>query len=238
MKLPEMYHPTFDVVIPSTQQKTKIRPMLVREEKILLMAKASDNSGDVFGAIEQICGNCLVNGDVNVKELAMFDLEYLFLKIRAISVSNKVTVSIIDKDDNKTYPIEIDLNKVEVKLPEKDNTKIETGPDSGFLMRYPRASLFSSEMFKNPEITENEILDEMILDSVVQYFEGDQIYNMKDNTHDEIKKFLEDLEIPAYNKLREFINNIPSLSHEIKYTNSEGKEKTEVLSTLSDFFIL
>ena len=215
-RLPEMYHPTFDVVIPSTQQKTKIRPMLVREEKILLMAKASENSADIFSAIEQICGNCLVNSDVNVKELAMFDIEYLFLKIRSISVSNKVTVQIIDKDDNKTYPIEIDLNKVEVKLPDMDKTKIETGPDTGFLMRYPRATLFSSELFKNPEITENEILDEMILDSVVQYFEGEQIYQMKENTHDEIKKFLENLEIPVYNRLREFINDLPSLSYEIK----------------------
>jgi len=238
MKLPHMIHPTSDVTIPSTKAKTKIRPMLVKEEKILLTAKMSDSPADVYGAIKQICQNCMVNADVNIDDLTMFDLDYLFLKIRAISVSDKINLTYVDREDEKEYTFDIDLNKVEVDFPETADNKIEIGPDEGFVLHYPKASFYNSNIFTNREVSDVDVLEELIIASLEMYFQGDQVYKFKDNTRDEIKTFVENLDIKSYEKLVAFVNNAPSLKHMIKYTNSKGSEREIVLSTLNDFFML
>jgi hypothetical protein len=237
-KLPELFHPTTDVIIPSTKMKTKIRPMLVKEEKILLMAKLSDTGADIYNAIKQICQNCLVNDDVKIDDLTLFDLEYLFLKIRAISVSDKVNLTFIDKEDSKEYSFEVDLNKVEVNLDEAKDNKIELGPDEGFVMQFPKASFYNSELFKKKEVTDTDVMDELIKASIQMYFQGDKVYNFNENTQEEIKKFLDNMDIKTYNKLQDYVANLPSLKHELKYTNSLGHEREIVLSTLNDFFTL
>jgi len=118
MALPKITHPMFDVIIPSTKTKIKIRPMLVKEEKILLMAKNGEEETEILAAVNQVVNNCIITDGIDVDKLALFDVEYLFVKIRAVSVSNVSKVSYKDNEDEKIYDFEVDLNNVEVKFPE------------------------------------------------------------------------------------------------------------------------
>lgn len=238
MKLPELFHPTTDVIVPSTQKTIKMRPMLVKEEKILLMAKMSDTGAEIYNAVKQVVQNCIVNADTNVDELAMFDLDYLFLRLRAISISDKIKLTYIDNDDKKERTFDIDLNKIEVDFPEGIDTKIELGPDEGFLLQYPKAAIYNTETFRKEDITGLDLMDELLRGSLVSYFEGDKVYNFKDNTIDEIKEFINNLDIKTYNKLNDWVNNLPSIKHVISYTNDNGVKREIVLNTLNDFFTL
>ena len=98
MALPKIQHPLFDCVVPSTNKKIKIRPMLVKEEKILLMAKQANDRSDQINALKQVVNNCIAE-TLDIDNLALFDLEYIFTKIRAASVSNTVKLSYKDNED-------------------------------------------------------------------------------------------------------------------------------------------
>ena len=129
MTLPKIDQPLFDVVIPSSQQKIVFRPFLVKEEKILLIAQQSGNDAEIIRAIKQILGNC-IQSEVNIDTLAIFDLEYLFLKLRAKSVNNIIKLSYKDTEDEKIYDFELNLDEIEVNIPEQANSKIEITDDT------------------------------------------------------------------------------------------------------------
>jgi hypothetical protein len=106
--LPKIEHPTFKIKIPSTEKTHSFRPFLVKEEKILLMAKESKSTSDILSAIRQIVINCSVDEKFDIDKLALFDLEYIFLKLRSISVDNVVKVAYRDNEDSKLYYFEVD----------------------------------------------------------------------------------------------------------------------------------
>lgn len=237
MRLPTIDHPVFDVTIPSIKKKVKIRPMLVKEEKILLMAKEGSNPYEIFQAIKQVVNNCIITGDFDSNKLTLFDLEYMFLRIRSVSVGNIVKVSYRD-EDGKDYPFDIDLEKIEVKFPENQDMMIKTGETSGFKMKYPLATIYATEAFTSGTATEQELIDELIVNSMDDYFEGENVWRLAQQPRNEIKEFIDGLDIATYNKIREFVASLPSLYYEVKYTNSNGKEQLIKLTTLTDFFIL
>ena len=256
MSLPKIELPIFTATIPSTKQKVKLRPMLVKEEKILLMAKESQESNSIMLAVKQIVNNCLVNGDIDVNKLAMFDIDYLFVKIRANSVDSKIKLSYTDDEDeplkdrhgevrkdddgNPVYPvynIEVDLNEIEVKFPENQNNIISMGKDSGLKLKYPDASVYESEKVEKATTAE-EIVEELILNSFDSYFEGSKVYNFKDSTREEVSEFVDNLSLGVYDKVLSFFNDLPTVHHEVKFSNSKGKERVIVLNKLTDFFII
>ena len=108
--LPKIDYPVYKIKVPSQKKESQFRPFLVKEEKLLLMAKESDNTSDILSAIKQIINNCSIDSKFDVNKLALFDLEYVFLKLRSISVDNIVKVSYKDNEDEKVYDFEIDLN--------------------------------------------------------------------------------------------------------------------------------
>jgi T4 bacteriophage base plate protein len=237
MKLPKIDHPTYDVIVPSTKKKVKVRPMLVKEEKILLMAKEGSNPYEIFQAIKQVVNNCIITGDFDSNKLTLFDLEYLFLRIRSVSIGNIVKVSYRD-EDGKDYPFDIDLEKIEVKFPEGIETTIKTGDTSGFKMKYPLATIYSTETFTSGTSSEADLIEELIINSIDDYFEGENVWRLAQQPRAEIKEFLDGLDILTFNKIRDFVANLPSLYYEVKYTNSNGKEQLIKLTTLTDFFML
>jgi hypothetical protein len=237
MKLPKIDHPIYDVTIPSTKKKVKIRPMLVKEEKILLMAKEGSNPYEIFQAIKQVVNNCIVTGDFDANKLTLFDLEYMFLRIRSVSIGNIVKVSYRD-EDGKDYPFDIDLEKIEVKFPENHEMLIKTGESSGFQMKYPLASIYATEAFTSGKATEQELVDELIVNSIEDYFDGESTWRLSQQPRNEVREFMDGLDIATYNKIREFVAALPTLYYEVKYTNSNGKEQLIKLTTLTDFFIL
>lgn len=236
MALPKLTHPMFDVVIPSSKKKIKIRPMLVKEEKILLMAKTSDDPSDILSAVKQVVNNCIVDSDVDVEKLALFDVEYIFVKIRSYSVSNVSKVSYRDNEDNKVYDFDVDLDKIEVVFPEKTDTNFAINDTMGIIMKYPQASLYSDKEFLNSSA--EQVLDNLILNCIDKIYDGDTMLDPKTFPKEELKEFIENIDVNSYDKLRKFFNSLPTLQYKISYKNEMGNERNIELNSLTDFFTL
>jgi hypothetical protein len=231
--LPKIEHPIFKIKIPSLKKDHSFRPFLVKEEKVLLMAKESKNNADIFAAIKQVVINCSLDKNLNIDKLAIFDLEYIFLKLRAFSVDNVVNVSYRDNEDDKVYNFEIDLNDIKVIYPAKTIDKIEINETTGLLMKYPSASLYSDQEFLN---TERDHYFKLILKCVDKIYFGDEIYEVKDIPIDELENFIENLGVGIFKQVNDFLVNTPKIQHTIEYTNEKGNKREIYLNSLNDFF--
>jgi hypothetical protein len=236
MPLPKIEYPINEIEVPSMKKKFKFRPMLVKEEKILLMAKTSEDDTDIFNAVRQVVTNCCVDTALDVDKLAIFDLEYLFLKLRAISIGETTDVSFRDNEDEQVYDFTIDLTKINVEFPKDVEKTIKISDTSGFTMKYPPATLYSDKEFLSLE--PNMVFDRLVLECIDKVFDGEQIYESSLYKKAEMEEFIESLPVKAYDQVREFFTKVPSMKHEIKYTNSKGSERTVTLRNLSDFFTL
>ena len=234
MSLPKINHPVFKLTVPSTKKDIRFRPFLVKEEKILLMARESDDETDVMMAVKQIVNNCAID-EIDVDKLAIFDLEYLFICIRAQSVNNMVEVSYRDYEDNQLYDFEIDLNTIEVKFPENIDNTIKLSDDSGFVMKFPEAAIFSDKKFFE---SGNQSFFQLVIRCIDKFYDENNVYPSSSYTTKEIEDFLENLDIKSFNKVREFMNNQPTLYHVINYKNNKGNDRQIEMRTLSDFFTL
>lgn len=235
MPLPKISHPLFDVTIPSNNKTIKIRPMLVKEEKILLMAKSGGDPKDALNAVKQVVNNCIIDEKIDVDNLTTFDIEYLFLKIRAYSINNISKVAYIDSEDEETYNFEVDLDEVTMHFPEGIDKKIKVNDDITVVMKYAPASLMTNEDFTKIDV--NKYFDMLIAYCVDKIYEGDEEFDLKDISKEELQKYLEEEFDPvSYDKMRKFVVNMPRLHYEIKYTNSKGTERKILLTSLVDFF--
>lgn len=232
MSLPKIEYPIHLINIPSINKKIKFRPFLVKEEKLLLMAKESDNLADNLLATKQVINNCCLE-PLDINKLAIFDLEYIFLKLRALSVDNMVKLSYVDNEDNKTYTFDVDLNEVETKFPESNSNKIELTKTSGIIMKYPSASLYDDKEFLN---LDKDYMFQLIIKCLDKFYDDDTVYEFKDYKQKEIEEFLDNLNIKTFEKINEFLINTPKLLHVINYKNSLGNDRKIELSSLNDFF--
>jgi hypothetical protein len=253
MNLPKILHPVFEVEVPSTKEKIKMRPMLVREEKILLMAREGDEKEDIISAIKQVVNNCLET-EIDLDKIALVDVEYLFLRLRSMSVSNTTKVSYIDNDERTTninngdepekaaakatYTFDVDFDKVVVKFPEKMETDIKVSDKVSIVMRYPPASLYSNKEFLASE--GQKLVDILVSESIDKIYDGKDITDVAatKKPDKDLNEWLSNLDIKTYDKIRTFLNDLPTLSYDINYTNKNGKEVTIKLTTLNDFFML
>ena len=233
--LPKIDYPVYKIKIPSLKKDSQFRPFLVKEEKLLLMAKESENASDVLAAIKQIINNCSMDAKFDVNKLALFDLEYVFLKLRAISVDNNVKVSYKDNEDQKVYDFEIDLNKVEVKFPPKTENNIKITDKSGIMMKYPSAELYDDEEFLS---LEKDYMFELIIRCIESIYYEDEVYSSKDYKKEDLNEFLESLDIKTFEKIQNFLVSVPKMEYKINYKNSLGNDREIVLSSLNDFFTL
>lgn len=233
MTLPKISQPLFNVVIPSTQQKIEFRPFLVKEEKILLIAQQSENDSDIIRAIKQILANC-IQSTLDIDNLAIFDLEYLFLKLRARSVNNIIKLSYKDTEDEKIYDFEFNLDDVEVNVPDQVNSKIEITNDVGMVMKYPTADITDKMGNINNEV---ELMTFFIVNCIETIYDADNVYPATDYSEKEISEFLDNLDVSTFGKIRGFFESIPRLHHVIKYQNSLGNDREIELTNLKDFFM-
>lgn len=234
MALPKISTPTYDVSIPYSNRKIKYRPMTVKEEKILLMAKQSEERIEQLSSIKQVVQNCIITEKVNVENIAFFETEYLFLKIRGVSVSNKTTAIFKDNQDEKQYTFNIDLDKVTLKAPSESPNTIDLGDGISITLFYPPTSIFTSSGIDT--MGEDKAFESILMKCVDKIYQGEEIFSTKDSTPEELVEFINSIPSKAFEKIQEFFNSIPTLFYEIKYTNSMGTERTITLTTLDDFF--
>ena len=234
MALPKVDKPLFDLFVPSQNRTVKYRPFVVKEEKILLIAQQSGSEKDIVLAIKQVLQNCAQDPTFDVDDLATFDLEYMFLKLRARSVNNVISVSYRDLEDDKIYDFEVDLDKVDITMPEKVTNKIKVSDDVGIIMKYPSVNILDDAPENVPAA---EVVEYLVRSCIDQIYDAENVYPIKEHTEEEVTEFIDDLDIEAFNKIREFFDNLPQMRYDIHYTNSQGNERTIELTTLSDFFI-
>ena len=236
MALPKLTTPTYELEVPSTDEKIKYRPFLVKEEKILLIAMESGKTEDVVEAVKSIVEECTFN-KLNLGDMPMFDIEYIFLNIRAKSVGEISNLRLLCPDDNKTYTaVEVNLSEVLVQV-EKDHTnKIELTDEMGIYMKYPTIDSFTQTGIT--EVTATNMLD-VISTCVAQIYDkkGEEVFDAKDQTKEELIEFIEQLNTKQFAELQKFFDTMPKLKHVVKIENPETKVKSDILlQGLSDFF--
>lgn len=233
MSLPKIDYPIYKINVPSLKKDFQFRPFLVKEEKLLLMAKESANPSDVLSAIKQIVNNCSIDKKLDISKLAIFDLEYIFLKLRAISVDNIIKVSYKDTEDEKVYDFEINLDKVKINYPDKMDNNIKITDKSGIIMKYPSASLYDDTDFLN---LEKDYMFELIVRCIESIYYEDQVYDCKQYKKEELNEFLENLNIKSFESIQNFLLTVPKMEYKISYENSKGNNREIVLNSLNDFF--
>jgi len=234
MALPKLNQQTFELNIPSTDELIKYRPFLVKEEKILLQAQESGKDEDMISSLKQIIRNCTFE-KIDVDNLPSFDLEYVFLNIRAKSVGEIAKINVLSPDDKKTYvPVEVDLTKVNVEVDEGHTNKIKLTDTAGMVLTYPTLDSFAGSNMANP--TADDLIA-IIAECILQIYDGDEVFDRADTTLDERKDFLENLTQEQFLKLQDFFNSMPRLKHEVSFTNPKTKKKQKVvLEGLRSFF--
>ena len=245
MALPSIVTPEFTCVIPSTKQEITYRPFLIKEEKLLLLSQESGEIVEQTKTIAKILDACILTPDVDVTSLATFDLEYLFLKLRAKSVGEIVEFKLKHQDldgptgtleNTCTHESKVEFNIENVKIPEvvKDS-KINITDDIGVQMRHPTFSdmLASGTVESDEDNAENTF--KMINRCIEYVFDNENVYN--DFTEQEMTDWIDTLKQDQFQKIMEFFDNMPKVSHELKWTCSEcKKEETLLLEGLQSFF--
>ena len=236
MALPKLTTPTYELEIPSTDEKIKYRPFLVKEEKILMMAMESKETKDITQAVKDIVSECTFN-KVDISNMPMFDVEYIFLQIRSKSVGEVSKLKLLCPDDKKTYAdIELDLNEVKVQVGEDHTNKIELGNGMGMIMTYPTIDSFNESGIR--DINASNMLD-VISGCIMQIYEknGEKVYDPKDQTKKELTEFVEQLDTKQFKDVQKFFETMPKLKHEIKLKNPKTKKESKItLTGLNDFF--
>ena len=236
MALPKLTTPTYELEIPSTDEKVKYRPFLVKEEKILMMAMESKKNPDIVQAVKDIVSECTFN-KVELSDLPMFDVEYIFLQIRSKSVGEVSKLKLLCPDDGVTYAdIELDLNEVKVQVGDDHTNKIALDNGMGMIMKYPTIDSFSESGIR--DINPSNML-EVISTCILQIFEkkGEKVYDTKDQTKKEVTDFIEQLNTKQFKDVQKFFETMPKLKHNIKIKNPKTKKESEItLTGLNDFF--
>ena len=236
MALPIVETPRYELTLPSQETKVQYRPFLVKEEKILYVALESGDEKEMQQATKQILKSVTFD-KLNVEELPTFDVEYIFLQVRAKSVGEVAKFKIICPDDKETYgDVEVDLSKVEVQVDDahSNNVVLDEKRKLGVVMKYPNMKVLYSQEFKSLKY---EDIISLIIGCVEYIYEGEKNYPVSESTQKELKDFFESLPQEQFGKIRKFFESMPRLRHETKVKNPKtGVESKITFSGLQDFF--
>tara|TARA_X000001388_G_scaffold25780_1_gene18016 strand:- start:8989 stop:9687 length:699 start_codon:yes stop_codon:yes gene_type:complete len=232
MGLPIIQHPTFGLTIPSTKEEIRYRPFLVKEEKILLVAQQTGQPDEFIKAMIQVLNNCTM--DYSVDKLASFDIEYMFLKLRASSVSTLAKIQVWDDETEDYVQIEVDLDKVECSGEIPTNI-IDVNDDVKLQLRPPS---FTDLLVLGDNDQMSESID-MVTRVIEKIYEGEEVYELKDFSEEEQTEFINSLPAEAFQNIQNFLTSLPSVEMEVDYKikkNGKNKNKKTVLKGLNDFF--
>ena len=231
MPLPEIATPIYTLTVPSTKKKVKYRPFLVKEQKLLILALENDDQEQILDAITKTIQNCL-HTKIKVEDMALFDIEYLFLQIRARSISEEIEMKVTCADDGKTtVDVKFMVDDVKVNFPKGHTNVIKIDDDITVEMKYPDLEYFTKINFVGEEPDPYELMAKCIK----RVYVGEDDYTP--DSLDESKTWTEGLTNAQFSKLQVFFETMPSLRHVLKVKNPKTKVSNEViLEGLSDFF--
>ena len=242
MALPKVATATYELKIPSTGQKVTYRPFLVKEEKMLMMA--ADAEGAAIGkTIKSVLSAC-AQSKVNIDTLAPFDIEYFFLHLRAKSIGNEIKVrlrkpgSVDCETENCQQICEVTIDAEEIKL-DRENVpdgKIKITDDIGIKLKYPDIDSMQKFIATGKDPTADEVF-KIIADSIEYIWEGEELYQAKDSTKQELNDFIESLNSEQFAKVRSFFEDMPKLTKDVTWKCSKCEKTAEVkLQGIDAFF--
>ena len=240
MPLPTIETPTYELKLPSTNKKIKYRPFLVKEEKILILALESKSQNEITNAVTDVLKKCILTRGIKVDDLPTFDIEYLFLNIRAKSIGEDIKLTVTCPDDGETkVPVTIYVDEIKVIKPKDHKIDIVLDDKMSLRMKYPSLNQFIESNFDTEDEAET-IVDKtfrVVADCMDTIFDGEDAWEAKDYSAQERLDFVQQLNSQQYKKVEEFFSTMPKLSHTIEVVNPNTKEKgSVVLEGLADFF--
>lgn len=232
MSLPKLEVPTFELTLPSSGKKIKYRPFLVKEHKTLLLLKESTDD-DVSRILEEIVDTCTFN-KLNVKTLPSFDLEYVFMNLRARSIGETVDL-LVNCDCGNKIDYQMNIDALEVKRNESHKTKIMLTDTIGIEMKYPR---FKDTMGIFVSKDQDRIFD-LVLSCINAIYTTDGDYHLiTDENLGELDEFVSDMNKEQYDMLEEFFHTMPKLVQNIDVTCDKcGAHNHATLEGLQNFFV-
>ena len=238
MALPIVKTPKYEMVIPSTGKPVEYRPYLVKEEKILVMAMESKDTTSMIRAIRDVIESCTF-GQLNSNNLTMFDLEYLFLKLRTVSVGANTSLKIKCDHCEDYHNLELDLDSVKVQGEIVKDYKVELTDKIGVMLKYPtvKGSLMTSKLSDDGEDDNYNVVINTIISCIDVIYDENDMHYSKDSTTTELQDFIESLNQEQFKKLNEFFTDMPALKHTVDFTCAGcGQENEKIISGLQSFF--
>ena len=240
MPLPTITTPTYELSLPSTGKKIKYRPFLVKEEKILILALETRDQNQITNAVKDVLKKCVITRGIKVEDLPTFDIEYLFLNIRAKSIGEDINMIVTCPDDRKTE-VDVTVYVDEIKvIKSKEHVKdINLDKDMTLRMKYPSLSQFIETNFDTEEESQTTVdkTFQLIADCMDTVYTKEDAWESKDYSPNERLEFIEQLSSKQFKQVERFFATMPKLSHTIEVTNPNTKKKSKiVLEGLSDFF--
>jgi len=234
MALPKLDTPTYELEQPSTGEKIKYRPFLVKEQKTLMMAQESGDDKQIRDALASLITGCTFES-IDPYKVPIFDVEFLFLRIRGKSVGEKIDLNLLCPDDNETRVNKsIDLEEIDVNMKVGHTNEIDITDKIKMIMRYPTLNDVTDIVGETDDI---EDLFLMIRQCVHEIHDGEKVYNKVDMSDSELKDFIESLTTEQFENLNKFFDTMPKVQHSVEVTNPKTKKKGEVvIEGIQSFF--
>lgn len=238
MPLPKISVPHYEIDLPSTGQTIKYRPFLVREEKVLIFALESEDTKQITDAVKTVLKNCIQTKGVKVESLPTFDIEYLFLNIRAKSVGEEIEVNVICPDDGETeVPVTINVDDIKVTKNENHTRQIKVDENIMMELKYPSLEQFIKNNFDLSAENNVDQSFDLIVSCIDKIYTEEEVWSSGDVTKKELMDFLDQMNKSQFEQIETFFDTMPKLTHTITVTNPNTKKESEVvLEGLASFF--
>ena len=235
MALPTITTPKYQLKLPSTGESITYRPFLVKEEKILLIAQETKDPKQMMGAMRDIISACTFD-KVKTSEITTFDLEYIFLKLRAKSVGENADIKVQCQKCEEYNPISINLDDIKVDVPENKSSTVMLTDSIGVTLKYITA-LKMEKITAMIEKDQMAVINELIINSIETIFDDNNVYPAIDSTPAELTQFIESLNRQQMEKIESFIGNAPKLQHTCEFKCHKCEEDNSiVLQGIQSFF--
>ena len=238
MALPKIDLPVYDMTIPSSGKVVQVRPFTVKEEKLLLIAIESKNQDEIVKTVKQVINNCLVSGEANVDKLPFFDIDFMFIFLRAKSIGETVEVNLTCNNEvegercGNVFPTDMDISKCDIDRKDiSDDIKLDT--KRGVKMKYPNYS--SMKALENSSVVDQKTA--IIINSIDHIYDDKGVYSANDHSKDELREFVEGLTEENFKKLEAFVDNFPTFAVKLEATCTKcGFHHTVRYTDFYDFF--
>ena len=227
MSLPKLNTPTYSLVLPSTGEEVKFRPFLVKEQKLLMLAQESENNKEMLDTVVKIVSSCTFN-KVDPTHSPLFDIEYVFLKLRAKSVGENVEVTLLCPDDEETYTTKkINLDKIEIEVDESHSNEIQLTEQIKLIMKYPQMS--DMNQINTQDNSQINLVFSVLKHCILEVQDGDTSYQKVDISDKDLEEFIDSFDTEQFEKIMTFFETMPKLREKVQVTNPKTQVTSEIV---------